>query len=538
MSSNSLIRAPHALERLRHGFDELARLLALTLGPTRGVVLVDIPQRPPEVLTDSGDIARRVIELPVRGVDAGAMLLRQAVWTMHERYGDGAATVAVLAQAMVCEAARMIAAGADPMLLRRGIERGVAAASGALVAQTQPGSGQVQLTRMATSITGDPALGVVLGEMFDVLGPHAALTVEEFAAPYLEREYVDGGRWPAQTASRALMPDEIAPLVLHNPYILVADQELQTVAHVRSALAALVDAAAHRPLLIVARGIGGEALTTLVINHTQGRLSIGAAILRFPGFMGDDLSDIALLTGAKVYGEMLGAPPQQADLIDLGTARRVTLDRDGLTIVGGGGDAGAIRRRVDELRSRLAALGRMDGDWERLRLRVARLAGGIGVLKIGAFTPTERALKVEQARKAVRTLDLALNEGVVPGGGVAYLNCSAAVRASEQACRHPDEAHGVAIVAAALETPFMQIVRNHGIIHPAVALNTVRRLGPEYGFDAVTGQYVDIVRQGVIDCTAVLRGALETAGSAASMTITTELLVLVPAHRREQRADP
>lgn len=538
MSQPALISSPQALSCLRQGFDELASLLAVTLGPTQGVVLNDQGNKSPEMLTDSGTIARRVLELPARGADAGAMTLRHMVWRVREQYGDGAATAAVLSQAMVQEAARLIAAGANPMMMRRGLERGVAAASQALQAQAQPATGQEMLSRLAAGITGDPDLGAVLGEMFDLLGEHAALTIEEFVAPYLEREYLDGGRWPARTASRLLMPHEGPDLTLQNPRILVVDQKLESLAQVQPALELIAAAPDKTPLLIVARELNGEALGALTLNNGQGKLTIGAATLTNFGFLSDDLSDIALLTGAPVISELLGQPPERVTLASFGRARRAMLSREGLTLVGGAGEPREIRQRIAQLRSQLPRLSRTDTAWEGLRLRAARLAGGVGILKIGAYTHTERAWKQEQAKKAIRTLELALAEGVAPGGGVAYLACIPAVLATSSECASQDEGYGVAVVAKALEAPFKQIICNHGLIHPLVALHEVERLGPGYGFDVLTGQYVQMMTAGVQDCVGVIRGALEAAASAATMIITTEVLVLTPSRRRQRQMNP
>jgi chaperonin GroEL len=538
MPQPTLISSPQALSCLRRGFDELATLLALTLGPTQGVVLNDRGNKSPETLTDAGTIARRVLELPARGANAGAMALRHMVWLVRERYGDGAATAAVLSQAMVREAAKLIAAGANPMLMRQGIERGINAASRALEAQAQPAASQEMLTGMATGMTGDPDLGAVLGEMFDVLGEHAALIIEEFVAPYLEREYLDGGRWPARTASRLLMPHEGAELILQNPRVLVVDQKLETLAQVQSALEAIATAPDKTPLLIIAREISGEALGTLTLNHTQGKLIIGAVTLTSFGFLSDDLSDIALLTGAPVVTELVGRPPERVGLADFGRARRAMLGREGLTLVGGAGDQREIRQRITDLRSQLSRLSRTDNAWERLRLRAARLAGGVGILKIGAYTHTERALKQEQAKKAIRTLELVLAEGVAPGGGVAYLACVPAVLAMRSDCASEDELYGVEVVAKALEAPFSQIICNHGLIHPAVAVHEVGRLGAGYGFDVLSGRYVPMVEAGVLDCVSVLRGALEAAASAAVMIITTDVLVLTSPQRQQRQINP
>ena len=537
--SSPLIRSPAALVEIRRGFDTLASLLALTLGPTQGRVLIDGARGAPEVLCDSGTIARRVIELPRRGEDVGAMLLRNMAWTMRERYGDGAATASVLAQALLRQASRLVAAGANPMLLRRGIERGVAAATQALTAQARPVTGQEQLARLATGVTGDSELGAVLGEMFDLLGPGAALLVEEFAAPYLDREYLDGGRWRARPAARALMPEGMAELVLEHPLVVVVDQEIRRLEQVQPILELAVQAPGRPPLLFVGRGIHEAALAALTLNHARGVLTIGAAIVASGDpALSDDLSDIALLVGGQLIGELGGHPLRDVRPACFGRARRAGLSREYLTIVGGAADQPAIQQRIAELRSRCARLERTHPDWQRLRLRAARLAGGVGILKVGAYTPRERELKKELANKALRVLAAALEEGLVSGGGVAYLACREAVLAAQAACSDPDEAAGVGAVGMALEAPFDQIVRNHGGVYPPLARAEIERRGPGYGFDAQTGRYVPMAEVGVLDSLSVARGALEAAASAAVMAITTEVVVLRPGRRRELRIRP
>jgi chaperonin GroEL len=537
MTHSQLITSTRALGAMQRGVDKLAGLLAATLGPTRGLVLHDRGNRAPELLTDSGTIARRMIELPARGDDVGAMTLRNAVWAARERYGDGAATTAVLVRAMVHEAARRVAAGYDPMLMRRGMERATAAAAAALVAQAQPARGTPLLTRLATGISGDAELGALIGEMFDVLGPNAALTIEPYAAPYLEREYLDGGRWEARIASHQLLPAGGGELALANPRVAVVDQELTSLAQVRPLLE-LVAGEGREPLLLVARKVAGEALGALVLNHTKGALTVAAVELTNLGFVTEELADLALLAGAGLLADAADRPLARVGAADLGRARGATLGRGRLTIVGGSGSPEAIRARIAQVRHQLSKVGRSDAEWERLRMRAACLAGGVGVLKVGAYTQAERELRYERARKAVRGLELALAEGVVPGGGVAYLGLAEAALGAREACASDDEAEGVAVVAAALAAPFRQIVHNYGELSPAVALDQVRRLGPGYGFDAQRGEYVCMAEAGVLDSLAVTRGALEVAASAAAMIITTEVLVLASSRRRQRAVEP
>jgi len=522
-----LIFSPDALERIARGFNQMADLFAVTLGPTQGVIVnARNGKSQPEFLTDSGTIAKRVIELPGQGENTGAMILRSMIQEMYQNYGDGASTASVLAAVIIHKAIQLIAAGANPMRMRSGLERGLTAALEALTSQAQPLAGQELLTHFAIGVTGDDELGKLLGEMFDVLGLDATITVEEYYAPYLEREYLEGGRWTAHAAARGFLPEGKPVADLDNPLVLVADQEIESIDHVRAILELATQQTPKRPLLFIAKDVKGEALNALLLNHNRGILTLGAAIPAanlFP--MSDELADIALLSGATLMADYTGHSLSRVTLADFGHARRVVYNREQLTLVGGGGNPGLIRQRVGELRAQMKGLDRSQNDWEKLRLRTARLAGGVGVLKIGAYTEREREYKKDLARKAVRMLDLAVTGGVVSGGGVAYLDCVPAVQAVCAECDDEDEARGVDVLAKSLHAPFLQIARNYGRVEPQVALFDVQQLGAGYGLDVSTGQYARMLEAGILDCASVLCGALAAAVSAANMVITTEIIV-------------
>ncbi len=518
-----MIFQPHA--GIARGFAQMAALMAATLGPQRGVIWNAIGAGKPEALTDSGVIARRVTELSGAAENVGAMILRGAATEMHTRYLDGAALTAALAVALLEDAYRMLAAGVNPMSLRGGIEAAISTAVGTITAAAQPVKGQERLAQIALTATDDAELAEILGEMFDLLGRHGAYVVDEYAAPILDREYVDGGRWSARPASRELMPPAGADLVLENPLILVCADKLERFEQVQTALQSVFQAPDKTPLLIIAREITGEALQALTLNHVRGRLTGAAALLLASGeALRADLEDISLLVGGQLAAAERGTAPQHLRTEWLGRARQISLTRDSLTIIGGAGDKRLMQRRVSELRAQLKMIKTPDETWERLRLRIARLSGGMGILKIGALTFAERDERKDRAQKAVRILETALEGGVVPGGGIAYLNAIPAVSAAK--CGDADHDAGVDLVVRALRAPFLQIVANTGYDAPQVALAEVLRPSGDVGFDARSGAFVSMWDAGILDSAAIVTAALQTAGSAAIMALTTDVVIV------------
>lgn len=522
-----VLTKPQAGQSLKHGFDQLAQLLAITLGPTQGVILSHKPETTTlELLNDAATIARRMMALPDRGEDVGAMLLRHLVWRMHTRVGDGCATTAVLAQALLEGATRAVVAGANPMLLRRGIERAAAAATAAIAAQAQPVTDEETLVRVAEAITAEPDLALILGEIFDLLGPEGHVEIQDFIAPYLEREYLEGGRWDGGLASPYLATDpRTRRAVLTDCAVALFDGELHTVDDLGALLEALLRLE-QKQVALIAREIKGEALTTLVVNHQRELLKVAAVELRTPGAQAlPDFEDLAALTGATLLGGMTGRGLRSLKTADLGTARRIEAATEELIIVGAPACSETLRAQIEQLRARRATL--PPGEEEtraQLTARLGRLTGRNAVLKIGAYTKPERDLQRSKAEKALQALPLALQEGVVPGGGVAYLDCIPAVRALEVA--DEDEAWGQKVVARALEAPFRCIVRNAGRADDGALLIEAQRRGPGYGFEVLKGEIVEMVTAGVLDAAGVLRAALETAVSGAVMALTTEVTVL------------
>ena len=307
-----ILFAPDALHRLTAGFDHLAAVMAVTLGPTQGPILNALSRGSVELVSDAGTVARRIVEVPDRGRNAGAMILRHLSWQMHERFGDGAATAAVLSRAMVSAGVARIAAGVDPASIARGLDLALPAALAALSATSTPADGQAILEAAAAGITGDPELAAVLGEIVDLLGPDAAMTIEELPIPYLDREYVAGASWRAHPAARAMIPDGRQEIVLENALLMLVDQRLTEFDDVRPALELAMQSPGRRPLVIIAAKIDDRALATLIANQARGSMQVVAALVSSSGAAHtDDLGDMAVLTGGTVLGDMLGRPPSR-----------------------------------------------------------------------------------------------------------------------------------------------------------------------------------------------------------------------------------
>lgn len=516
-----IVQSSQTRLQLQRGFDQLAGLLALTLGPMQGTILSSGKNVPTELLTDSGVIARRVVALGNRAENVGAMLVRNMATSVHEDYGDGAATAAVIARALLCEATRLIMAGANAMELRTQIERSVTIAIGAICAQAQPVRGRTVLTQLAEQVTRDTELSAILGEIFDMLGVDGAVEIEEYHAPHLDHDYLAGGRWYARPAARALLPQHSPELVLDNPVVALVDQKLEHMHQVRAILELVVGTFERAPLLLVAPEITGEALKTLTLNHTRGTVTMAAVVmsdLKTPA--SEELKDIAALTGAHILASAAGSPPEHVQPRQFGRAQRIVLTHDRLAIFGGAGEAGAKHARLLALRAQLKPLKPTDEAREFLKKRISRLAGGMGIVRIGAYSERERAQKKALAKKAVRVLEMALSEGVVPGGGVAYLEAIPAVLAED--CH----SQGAKIVARALEAPFLQIAANSGSDAPQVVLASGRMLGAGFGYDARTNSHFRADDFRIIDSVTVTCGVLRAAASTAIMAMTTEVMVL------------
>jgi len=530
MPKPKVIFADEALPRFKQGWDSIANTLAVTLGPCAGFVLLTKEGRPNETerLVDGATIARRIIEIPGRAENVGAMLMRHMAWRMHEEIGDGCATMAVLAQRILEEGYRCIVAGANPMMLRRGIEIATKVALEALQKMAQPIEGEEHLAQMATALTGDPELGKILGEMLDTLGADGAVIVEEYMGPYLDRQYVDGTRYDGGYASFHFVTDPVRrEAVLEAPRILITDQDVQRVEQILPLLEQLANNN-KTPFVVIGREVKGTALATLVLNHQRKVLPcLGINYKAYLARM-DHLQDMALMTGARVLTKEAEYRLEDATLADLGSARRVIAQSDQFMIVGGGGDREAIRKRIREVRARLA-IAQDEQEKETLRKRLGNLTGGIGILRFGTFSEEERKLKREEIDRVLKVLSAAAEEGIVPGGGVAYLECIPAVRKLEA---EGDVAAGVNAVARALEAPMRRIIENAGF-HPPLIIADAQQHGPGYGYDVLAEKIVHMKEAGIMDSVRVLRTALATASSGACMALTAGAIVL---HRKPQES--
>lgn len=524
MSAPAVLLADEARAALRRGFDQLAELLGLTLGPLQGQVLTARETgRPVEPLSDAATIARRFLALPDRAESAGAMLLRNMVWRVHQTAGDGCATAAVLASAMVAEAERYRAAGVHPLALRQGLEAGAAAAIAALQAQARPLAGEEELLAVAQAIVGPGRLAELIAELFDLLGAEASVELDEYTGPYLEREYQSGGRWVARLASPYLIGDQARQrAVLHDCPVALFSGELTTLAEVRPLLE-LIAGTGEQRLALVAHKVAGEALAALVLNHQQGRLAIGVAELGGAG-EGREAAcdDLAALCGARVY-RALTDRLSSVEAGGLGRARRVEIGPGELVLAGGPGGEG-LRGQIAGLRGRLVALASTEGDTRReLSARLARLTGATARLKIGAVHKVERELLRRQAERGISAVRQALEGGVLVGGGVAYLSCAEAALAAPAT---GDAVYGLKAVATTLAAPHARLIANSGRDDATALIAEGRRLGPSWGYDPLRGELADLWAGGVMDAASVAITALRAASSAAVMLLTTDAVVL------------
>jgi chaperonin GroEL len=505
---------------LERGMNQLADAVKVTLGPRGRNVVLEKKWGAPTITNDGVSIAKE-IELEDTFEKIGAELVKEVAKKTDDVAGDGTTTATVLAQALVREGLRNVAAGANPMALKRGIEAAVASVSEGLQQLAKDVETKEQIASTASISAGDSTVGEIIAEAMDKVGKEGVITVEESNTFGLELELTEGMRFDKGYISAYFMTDaERMEAVFDDPYILIANSKISAVKDLLPVLEKVMQGG--KPLVIIAEDVEGEALATLVVNKVRGTFK--SVAVKAPGF-GDRrkamLEDIAILTGGAVISEEVGLKLDNADLSLLGTARKIVITKDETTVVDGGGDAEQIQGRVNQIR---AEIEKSDSDYDREKLqeRLAKLAGGVAVIKVGAATEVELKERKHRIEDAVRNAKAAVEEGIVPGGGVALVQ--AGKTAFEKLDLVGDEATGAQIVKLALDAPLRQIAVNAGL-EGGVVVEKVRNLEAGHGLNAATGEYVDLLAAGIIDPAKVTRSALQNAASIAALFLTTEAVV-------------
>ncbi|MBD9730976.1 chaperonin GroEL [Streptomyces sp. NPDC012461] len=514
---------------LERGMNQLADAVKVTLGPKGRNVVLEKKWGAPTITNDGVSIAKEIeLEDPYEKI--GAELVKEVAKKTDDVAGDGTTTATVLAQALVKEGLRNVAAGANPMALKRGIEKAVESVSAALLEQAKDVETKEQIASTASISAADTQIGELIAEAMDKVGKEGVITVEESQTFGLELELTEGMRFDKGYISAYFATDmERMEAVLDDPYILIANSKISNVKDLLPLLEKVMQSG--KPLLIIAEDVEGEALSTLVVNKIRGTFK--SVAVKAPGF-GDRrkamLGDIAILTGGEVISEEVGLKLENATLDLLGKARKVVITKDETTIVDGAGSADQVQGRVNQIR---AEIENSDSDYDREKLqeRLAKLAGGVAVIKAGAATEVELKERKHRIEDAVRNAKAAVEEGIVAGGGVALLQ---ATQVFEKLELEGDEATGANAVRIALEAPLKQIAVNAGL-EGGVVVEKVRNLTPGHGLNAATGEYVDLVKEGIIDPAKVTRSALQNAASIAALFLTTEAVI---ADKPEKAAAP
>jgi chaperonin GroEL len=520
MAHKELKYGSEARHSLEAGVDAVANAVKVTLGPKGRYVVLDKKFGAPTITNDGVTIAR---EIEVEDVfeNQGAQLVREVATATNDVAGDGTTTATVLAQAIVRQGLKNVAAGANPLALKRGIEKAVDQVVANIASQSKEVSGKDQIARVATISAGDDDIGDVIADAIDKVGKDGVVNVEEGQTFGMDLEFTEGMQFDKGYISPYMVTDQDRmEASLEDPYILIANQKIGSVRDVLPVLEAVIQSG--KPLLIIAEDVEGESLATLVVNKLRGTFT-GVAV-KAPGF-GDRrkrmLEDIAILTKAEVITEEMGLKLENTQLSQLGRARRVVVAKDTTTIVDGAGDAQAIKGRINQIKAEIENTD-SDFDREKLQERLAKLSGGVAVVKVGAATETEMKEKKHRVEDALQATRAALEEGIVPGGGVALLQAFSAVKVDDIA--DDDEKTGARIVLRALEEPLRQLAENAGL-EGSVVVNDVRKAKKGQGLNAATNEIVDLVAAGVIDPAMVTRSALQNAASIAKNILTTEAIV-------------
>ncbi|MCI0854758.1 MAG: chaperonin GroEL [Chloroflexi bacterium] len=526
MTAKQLAFAEDARRRLKDGIDVLANAVATTLGPKGRNVALDRKFGSPTITHDGVTVAKEV-ELEDPYENMGAQLLKEAATKTNDIAGDGTTTSTVLAHAMVSDGLKNLSAGADPMMLKRGIERAAKEVADALTDMAIDVTTKEEIASVAAISAQDTDIGDLIAEVMDKVGKDGVITVEESKGLEFETEYVEGMQFDRGYISPYFVTDpENMEAVVEEPYVLIHDKKISAATDIVPLLEKLVQVG-KRDLVVIAEDIDGEALATLVLNKLRGMLNVLA--VKAPGF-GDRrkamLQDIAVLTGGTVITEELGRKLESVTINDLGQAGKVSATKDDTTVIEGKGDSDKIKGRIEEIKVEIDR-STSDYDKEKLQERLAKLSGGVAVIRVGAATETELKEKKHRVEDALSATRAAVEEGIVPGGGVALINALKSIEKLSD--DDPDINTGIKVVRSALETPLRGITRNAGK-EGAVIVEGVRRKQEEakndkIGYDVLTGEYVDMVEAGIIDPAKVTKGALENAASIAAMILTTEALI-------------
>ncbi|WP_372789816.1 chaperonin GroEL [Paraconexibacter sp.] len=509
----------NARKALEAGVDAVANAVKVTLGPKGRYVVLDKKFGAPTITNDGVTIAR---EIEVEDVfeNQGAQLVREVATATNDVAGDGTTTATVLAQAIVRAGLKNVAAGANPLALKKGIETAVNSIVENIAKQSKPVDGKEQIARVATISAGDEEIGDVIADAIDKVGKDGVVNVEEGQTFGMDLEFTEGMQFDKGYISPYMVTDQDRmEAVLEEPYILIANQKIGSVRDVLPVLEQVIQSG--KSILIIAEDVEGEALATLVVNKLRGTFT-GVAV-KAPGF-GDRrkrmLEDIAILTGGEVITEEMGLKLENTQISQLGRARRVVVSKDTTTIVDGSGDAAAIKGRISQIKSEVENTD-SDFDREKLQERLAKLSGGVAVVKVGAATETEMKEKKHRVEDALQATRAALEEGIVPGGGVALLQAGDTLKLDDYSS---DEQTGARIILRSLEEPLRQIAENAGL-EGSVVVNDVRKAKKGFGLNAATGEIVDLIAAGVIDPAMVTRSALQNAASIAKNILTTEAIV-------------
>ena len=519
--SKLIKRGEDARKALETGVNQLADTVKVTLGPKGRNVVLDKKFGAPLITNDGVTIAKE-IELDDPFENMGAQLVKEVSTKTNDVAGDGTTTATLLAQSIIGEGLKNLAAGANPIVMKKGIAKAVEAAVASIKADSQKVNGTADIARVGTVSSGDEVIGKLIAEAMEKVSADGVITIEESKTSETYSEVVEGMMFDRGYISPYMATDmEKMEAVVDDAYILITDKKISVIADILPLLEQLVQSG--KKLVIIAEDVEGEALSTLLVNRLRGTLNV--VCVKAPGF-GDRrkemLQDIAVLTGGQVISEELGYELKNTDISMLGRARQVKVTKENTIIVDGAGDAQAIKDRVGQIRSQIAVT-TSDYDKEKLQERLAKMAGGVAVIKVGAATETEMKEKKLRIEDALNATKAAVEEGIVSGGGTVFVNAIPAVEALLNTVEG-DEKTGVRIIAKALEAPTRQIAANAGL-DGSVVLENVKKAGKGMGFDAYNETYVDMIATGIVDPAKVTRSALENAASVAAMVLTTESLV-------------